>query len=312
MKKWIYYLCFIILLFLISIIPTSAKEFKTCTRDSTNLHVRDSLVNNHNTPDIMSTPCVDSNDKVYDYADLLTDLEEENLYNEIQNFIEKTGYDLAVATINENPKGSARIFADDFYDYNEFGKNQTRDGLLLLIDMDTREVYVSTTGYAILMYDEERIGSEEIYYNTNSVLDYGYNFIKEEKYYDSFSSMINRLLYFYNLDYPERSQKKEINEIGEPVIIKYISYPFVGFISGILTLIVSIIFYNISRLKIKVGSTISYMKNKNITTKKDTLVNSVVTHTYRSTDSGSGGSSGGSSYHSSSSGSFHGGGGRGF
>lgn len=305
MKKWIYYLVFIILLLLISILPTSAKEFKTCTRSENNLHVRDNLFNNNNLNDIMETPCVDEVDKVYDYADLLTDDEETNLYNEIQNFIEMTGYDLAIVTINENPKQDAASFADDFYDYNEFGKNETRDGLLFLIDMATREVYISTTGYAIKMYDDLRI---------DSIIDSGYNYLTNGEYYNTLFNMIKSTSEYYTKGYPSSNQNIEIDEIGRPIIIKYMNYPLIGFISGIITLITSIIFYNTSRLKIKVSSTISYLKNKNITTKSDLLVNSIVTHHLRNTDTGSSGgsSSGGSSYHSSSSGSFHGGGGRGF
>ena len=303
MKKWIYFLCFILLIFLISIIPVSAKEFKTCTRTTNNLHVRDSLITKYNLSDILATPCVDYVEKVYDYADLLTDEEETNLYNEIQDYIEKTGYDLPIVTINDNPKHSAMTFADDFYDYNEFGKNTTRDGVLLLIDMDTREVYISTTGYAIKMYDDERI---------ERIIDAGYGYLKNQDYYNCFSAMIKSLISYYDTGYPVSNQNMEINEIGKPIIIKYMNYPLIGGITSIITLIVAIIFYNLSRLKIKVGSIVSYMNNKNITLKSDSLVNSVITHTLRNTDSGSGGSSGGSSYHSSSSGSFHGGGGRGF
>ena len=304
MKKWIYYVCLIILLFLISIIPASAKEFKICTRTSTNLHVKDSFIRKDNIDDIMSTPCVDFVEKVYDYADLLTDTEEENLYNEIQNFIEKSNYDLALVTINENPKTNEVVFADDFYDYNGFGKGDTRDGLLFLIDMYNRRIYISTTGYAIKMYSDSRI---------DSIIDSGYSALKSEQYYNCLSSMIKSTMDYYLEGYPSSNQNIEINEFGKPVIIKYMNYPFVGLIAGIIALIVSIIFYNISRLKIKVGSTISYLKNKNITSRSDHLVNSVVTHHLRNTDTGSGGgSSGGSSYHSSSSGSFHGGGGRGF
>ena len=313
MRKVIYYLCFLLLLFLISIIPTSAKEINTCTRSNDNLHVRDNLVKN-NISDILSTPCVDESLKVYDFGDLLTDLEEENLYNEAREFIEYTNYDIALVTISENNKGSAMVYADDFYDYNLFGKNETRNGLLLLIDMDTREIYVSTTGYAIKMYDDARLGIDEIYYNTNSVLDYGFDYVKNGEYYNAFSSMIKRLTEFYSLGYPSSNSNMEISTTGKPISIRHISYSFVGGIAAIITLIITIIFYNISRLKIKVTSTVSYMQKQNITTRNDFLVNSVVTHTLRHTDTGSsgGGSSGGSSYHSSSSGSFHGGGGRGF
>ncbi|MBR3661092.1 MAG: TPM domain-containing protein [Bacilli bacterium] len=313
MKKYIYYLIFILILFLIWKLPASAKEFKTCIRTETNLHVKDYFIKGNNLNDIMTTPCVFDSDKIYDYANLLTDSEEEKLYDEVWNYIETTGFDLAIVTINENVKGSAVYFADDFYDYNSFGKGETRDGSLFLIDMDTRKVYMSTTGNAILMYSDDRIGNDEEYQNTGTITDYGYDYVVKQEYYNAFSEMIKRALYFYNLGYPESNKNIEINEIGKPIVIHYLNYPFIGGISLFITLIIAIIFYNITRLKIKVGSTISYLKEKNITTRNDRLVNTIVTHTLRNTDSGgSSGHSGGSSYHSSSSGGFHGGGGRSF
>ena len=315
MKKIIFYLCLLLLLYLISIIPTSggvvnALEINTCTRSESDLHVRNEFIRG-NISSILNTPCVSELEKVYDFADLLTDSEEETLYHEVENFIEYTNYDIALVTVNENNKGSAMVYADDFYDYNAFGKNATRDGLLLLIDMDTRNVYISTTGYAIKMYDAERLGTEEEFYNTDTVIDAGYSYIKNGEYYNAFSKMIAKLRSFYELGYPKSNANIEISEIGEPIIIRHINYSFIGIISIIISSIIAIVFYNISRLKIKVGSTANYMQTKNITTKKDLFVNSVVTHTLRNTDSGGSSGSGGS-YHSSSSGSFHGGGGRGF
>jgi len=311
--KIFYLLCVIFLLFLISIIPTSAKEFKTCTRTDANLHVKENLINNHNLNDIMQTPCVDEVAKVYDFADLLTDIEEEQLYGEVSRFITKTNYDLILVTINQNNKDSAEAYADDFYDYNDFGKGDVRDGLLILIDMDNRELYISTTGNAIKMYDDERLGIDEKYYNTNSVLDCGYDYIVNGEYYNTFSSMINRLTEFYDLGVPSSNIDITIDDTGKPVLIRHINYSLIGIISTVITTIIAIVVYNISRLKIKTPSTISYLKKSNITLTKDTFVNSVITHTLRNVDTGSsGGFSGGSSYHSSSSGSFHGGGGRHF
>ena len=314
MKKYIYYIIFILILFLIWKMPVSAREFRTCIRTENNLHVKDFLINNHNLEDIMSTPCVSDSDKVYDYADLLTEDEEDKIYNEIQDYIEKTGFDLAVVTIDDNNKGSTVAYADDFYDYNGFGKGETRDGSIFVLDMDLRKIYMSTNGQAILMYSDDRIGNDEEYQDTGTITDYGYDYVVKQEYYNAFSEMIKRALYFYNLGYPESNSKYEISETGEPIRIHYMNYPLIGGVAGIITLIVGIIFYNLTRLKIKVGSTISYLKEKNITTRSDILVNSVVTHTLRNTDSGSsgGGHSGGSSYHSSSSGGFHGGGGRSF
>ena len=312
--KVFYLLCIIFLLFLISIIPTSAKEIKTCTRTESNLHVKEGLINDNNLNAIMQTPCVDEVIKVYDFADLLTDDEEEQLYEEVSKYITKTNYDLVLVTINENNKDSAREYADDFYDYNEFGKDSLRDGVLILIDMDNRELYISTTGNAIKMYDDERLGIDEAYYNTNSVLDCGYDYIVNQEYYHTFSSMINRLTEFYDLGIPSSNTNVIIDDNGRPVVIKHINYSLIGIVSMVITMIIAIVVYNISRLKIKTPSTISYLKKKDILISKDTFVNSIVTHTLRNVDTGSGGGShsGGSSYHSSSSGSFHGGGGRHF
>ena len=304
MKKYIYFSVFILLLYLISIIPVSAKEIRTCVRTDSDLHVREQFNLGTNKNDIMTTPCVDDMDKVYDFADLLTDEEEDKLYQEVNSFISQTGYDLAVVTTNDNNKRSEVEYADDFYDYNDFGKNSTRDGLLLLIDMTNRKVYISTTGNAIVMYNSR----------IDSIIDAGYDYLTSGDYYNTFSKMIEKQEYYFDLGPDERDSKTIIiDEYGNASYIKYMPYGLIGFISGIVTLIVSIVMYNKSKLKLKVGSTISYMKDKNITKKQDNLVNTVVTHTLRYSDTSSGGGhSSGGGFHSSSSGSSHGGGGRSF
>ena len=117
------------------------------------------------------------------------------------------------------------------------------------------------------------------------------------------------------IDNPTKSLKADIgvNENGDPYFLKYISYPLVIVISSLVTLIVSLILYFKTRLKIKRANAVSYLKKRDLTTTTDKLVNSTVTHTRIISSSGfGGGSSGGSSFHSSSSGSSHGGGGRSF
>ena len=306
MKKIIYYLCFLILLFIISILPISAKEIKTCTRSTNNLMVKEELITESNINDILTTPCVDDIVKVYDFADLLTDLEEDKLYNEVTNYINNTNYDLIIVTTNNHQKEDAKSYADDFYYYNSFGKNKTRDGVLLLIDMMTRELYISTSGYAIKMYDDDRI---------ESILDSGYLHLTNQEYYDTFSNMIISLETFYDLDYPSSNDNLIIDEFGNSSYIKKIPYGLVIFISLIITSVVALVLYFMSRLKLKVGSAINYLSKKEITNRKDDLVNVFVTHTRRHSDSSSSRGitlSGGSSFHTSSSGRSHGGGGRKF
>ena len=297
MKKIIYYLIYLLLLFLINAIPISAKEIETCTRDENNFK---------NAPHdvILETPCVDANLKVYDFASLLTDEEEEILIEKVLEFKVKTNYELVLVTTSDNPKGSAMEYADDFYDYNDFGSGTRRDGILLLIDMQTREYYISTTGYAIKMYDDNRI---------DAILDASEYSMKNGNYYNAFLEMLKSLNNFYDMGVPESNQNLVIDEYGNSYYIRHIPYLLIFLIASVVTLIVSLILYYMTRLKIKAIDAVSYLKNEKITLEKDRFINTVVTHVpiASSTSSGSG-SGGSSSFHSSSSGSSHGGGGRGF
>ena len=55
--------------------------------------------------------------------------------------------DVAAVTVDESP-GTAQQLADDIFDYCGFGYGASKDGVLLLIDMDNREVAITTTGEA--------------------------------------------------------------------------------------------------------------------------------------------------------------------
>ena len=125
--------------------------------------------------------------------------------------------------------------------------------------------------------------------------------------------MVQEMQDEFDLGYPDSNKNMEIDSNGDPFYIKYIPYKVIILISSIITLIVSLILYFKTRLKIKVGSTVSYLKNANINLREDKFITANTTRTRIVSDiSSSGSSSGGSSFHSSSSGSSHGGGGRSF
>lgn len=136
-----------------------------------------------------NTPVVDATKKIYDYANLITKDEEEVLYNKVQEFINKYDMDMAIVTINSNPKSSSMAYADDFYDYNNFGKGTNKTGLLFLIDMQNRNMWISTTGDAINIYTDSRI---------NTILDYTYDKISNEDYNGCAEQFIDKASYFAN------------------------------------------------------------------------------------------------------------------
>lgn len=87
-------------------------------------------------------PVVDNtSDGVYDFAGLLSESEKSELNAEIQKIEKKKDYRIVVVTTAENP-GTPTAYADDFFDFNDFGK----DGVLFLLDMANREQWISTTG----------------------------------------------------------------------------------------------------------------------------------------------------------------------
>lgn len=84
---------------------------------------------------------------VIDEADLLTSEEEANLQKQCEDFADKHKAEL-VLLITENTNGkSSEVYADDYYDYHGYGYNEEMgDGVLLLIDLDNRMIWLSSSG----------------------------------------------------------------------------------------------------------------------------------------------------------------------
>lgn len=95
--------------------------------------------------------------RVYDYAGLFTTAETQDLEESAAEYREKTNLDLVIVTIDDAEGKTSREYADDFYDYNGFGVGSDYSGALLLIDMDNRMAYLSTTGKAIEILTDSRI-----------------------------------------------------------------------------------------------------------------------------------------------------------
>lgn len=299
MKKLI--LCFLILLSINVNASTNTYE-----RTEEDLRVNDWVsVTNSNKYNILNTPSVDETEKIYDFADLLTDYEENNLYKLANEFINLYNMDLALVTIDDN-YSTAQVYADDFYDYNNFGVGEIRSGLLVLIDMDTREFYISTTGEAILMYNDYRI---------DSILDDMTNSMIRGYYYQAFQISIESLSEFAEAGIPEGNKNSYIDDNGNYVYVENKEFPILEFIvvSAIGATIILVIFISKNKLVKKAYAASSYLdeNNKIINNLGDVFL---TTHTssYRIESSSNSGSSGRSSTHRSSSGSSHGGGGRRF
>lgn len=96
--------------------------------------------------------------KIFDDAKLLSAAEEETLQQEIVEVAKKLSLDVIIVTTDDAQGKSAERYADDFYDDHAFGyEKDNGSGILLLIDMDNREAYISTAGVAMEMYTDRDV-----------------------------------------------------------------------------------------------------------------------------------------------------------
>lgn len=307
MKKYI-----LIILTCLLIPSTVFASTDTYTRTYDDLRVNKSgiSVSNSNIGIIMNTPSVNASEKIYDYADLLTDSEEEQLFELINQFITAYSTDFALVTIRENPYSKTEDdyslyqdsysmkFADDFYDYNDFGIGSDYTGVLFLIDMSNRYIWISSTG-----------GAEQYFYyeSVYDLLDYSYTYFTAGDYYKGIVESIYLMSgeYAHDLNYYTD---------GNYVTIKEKNAQSAGIITIlVISTIATIIFVSVNMSKCKMAkiakNAADYQRVIGVNIVNDILVNT--SHTSHKISSDSGGYSGGGG-HFSSSGSHHSGGGHHF
>lgn len=308
---------FIILLTILFVLPVSVNgSTNVYERNNETLSVpSDIKITSSNRNDIIKTPLVNESEKIYDFANLIDDAKEEELYTKITKFINDNNMDMVIVTINTNNKYSAMKYSDDFFDYNNFGKNQSRDGILLLIDMDEsissrdyqREVYISTSGTGQLYLDDDRI---------ESILDDIFIGIYDKDYYKASLAFVESSDYYIKKGIPSSNENSYIDENGNFIFVRKRKVNYIA--SLVAALIVSTITIFVLKSKhkgIRLATDADYYldpKKTKVITSNDKYVTSTFTKTPIPQSSGSSGGHGGSSTHTGGSGRSHGGGGRRF
>jgi uncharacterized protein len=62
--------------------------------------------------------------------------------------------EIVIVTTNGTDGKTVQQYADDFYDDGGYGYGETKSGILLLVDMEGREWYMSTCGEAIFIFTD--------------------------------------------------------------------------------------------------------------------------------------------------------------
>lgn len=95
--------------------------------------------------------------RVFDLAGLLTEEECGRFEEQIAGMRTAMNMDVVLVTTDETDGKSAEQYADDFYDEGGFGTRSDYSGVLFLIDMDNREIYISTSGTMIRFLTDKRV-----------------------------------------------------------------------------------------------------------------------------------------------------------
>lgn len=99
----------------------------------------------------------DAYPRVIDMADLLSDSESEALIEKLDEISIRQRMDVVVLTTTDLQGFSLQGYSDSIYESCEFGYGYDRDGLILVIDMSSRDWYISTCGYGIIAFTDAGI-----------------------------------------------------------------------------------------------------------------------------------------------------------
>ncbi|MBP3921706.1 MAG: TPM domain-containing protein [Ruminiclostridium sp.] len=238
---------------------------------------------------------------VVDNADLLSDSEEATLCEKLEAVGNEHRCEVAVVTVNSTEGKSHMAYADDFYDYNGYGYGSNDDGLLFLLDMGAREMYITTHGTGLKAVTD---------YGREKLFDKVQGDIKSGDYYDAFMEYADIVD-----DYYTKYENGEAYDVSSDK-----TSPFqITIMNFVIAIIVAVIvaFAGTGSMKSKLKTVRSkpaasdYVKanSLDITNSNDVYLYRHVSKVKIESSSSSGG---GSSSHRSSSGRSHGGGGRSF
>lgn len=226
---------------------------------------------------------------VIDAADLLSDTEEMELSDRVQEIELSSGWYMDVLTIDDAEGKDATYYAEEWFDIY----TTSDDGVICLIDMDNRELVIRTFGEAMDYLTDERI---------EAILDEAYYGASEEDYFSALESMIQGVeealqdgvpedQYIYDEDTQEVIDyyKEEKRLTGTEILVAVVAALAAGGIT---------IGAVVGSYRLKWGNyQYSYRENGEVrlSHKQDTFVNQIVTHRHIPKNNTSGGGTSGGS-----------------
>ena len=238
------------------------------------------------TPERDNTLC-DTDERIFDTADKLTESEETVLRDKISKYEKKLGADIVIVLMNEDIGGNNVSFEPitnytvNFYQEHNFGWNSNKDGIIMVANYYDGFIWIESWGKLDEKYDDNL--RQELCNNTLVDL--------KENPYDACMTFV-------------KGVSRDMTKLG---FIKIYWSEWVNFLIAGIVSIIFLLANTYRKPGKKTTDKSTYLKDGvvNILDKKDILISKKVTHhTINTGSGGSGGGGGGGGGHSGSGGRF--------
>ncbi|SMP43085.1 TPM domain-containing protein [Anoxynatronum buryatiense] len=248
---------------------------------------------------------------VVDEYDVLSQGEIDGLQQQIDSLAADHGLDVVIVITDQVAGKSSRDFADDYYDYNGYGIGPEASGLLMLVNMAEREVWISTTGEAIDIFTDQRIDAI-----TDAVVEH----LADGVFFAAAQTFLNQVDVYARQGVPagqyrEPETPQQPVSFGRKLLQMALYWPI--FVAALIVSAVSTIAISAGHREMPKTSASAYQPPSGftITSVQDRFLRETTNRVKIAPSNSGGGSSGGagrSTTHRSSSGRTHGGGGKKF
>ena len=238
--------------------------------------------------------------RLVDYAGLLEDDEAETLEEKLDQISEDYDCDVVIVTEESIDGADPTVYADDFYDYNDYGTGDDNSGILLLLTMSERKWKMSTHGDAIRIFTDA--GQE---YMSDKFV----SSLTDGDYYEGFTEFADLCEEF--IIQAQNGEPYDVENMPDDSISAGFLFLMSLAVGFVLALIVSVVMRCQMKTVHMKPDAADYMKagSLHINRSRDMFLYNHVTRTAKPKNEDSGG---GSSTHTSSSGETHGGSGGSF
>ncbi len=120
-------------------------------------------------------------ERLVDEADLLTDEEEAEILEMLNNISNSRGCNVAILTVDDH-YGNVQDYSDDYFVYNGFLTDFNENGVLFMLSMAEREYAFTTSGNAIYAFTD--YGQQRLFEDMAS-------YLHNDDYYNAFITYAN-------------------------------------------------------------------------------------------------------------------------